>query len=159
MKTQQGISTMAAVVLTAVVAGGAAGALAWRQHQQLVQARGQLAETQAQLQTATASLNAARTQLAALRTELDEQKMALDQTRAERDSAKVLLEAEKQYGERIRAELTLAREQLAFVRARQAPAYAAPRALEPQIIRVVPAQGGRAVGAARMAPAPAQAPR
>ena len=56
---------MAAVVITALVAGGGVGAVAWQQHQQLAQTRTQLAETQAQLQTATSSLNAARTQLAA----------------------------------------------------------------------------------------------
>ena len=150
---------MAAVLLGAVVAGGGAGAVAFHQHRQLVQARSQLAQTQAQLQTTTASLDAARTQLTAVRKELDDQKLALDQARAERDSAKVLLEAEKQYGERIRAELTLAREQLAYVRARQTPAYAAPRPIQPQIIRVMPVQGGAAIGAARMAPAPAQPPQ
>lgn len=159
MKRQQGISTMAAVVIAALVAGGGVGAVAWQQHQQLVQTRTQLAETQAQLQTATSSLNAARTQLATMKKELDEQKLALDQVRAERDSAKVLLDAEKQYGERIRAELTLAREQLAFMRSRQTPTYARPQAIQPQIIRVVPAPGGSAIGAARIAPAPAQAPQ
>ena len=138
MKRTQGISTVGAALVSAVVVGGGAGAFAWHQHQNLMQARGELTETRAQLQGAQASAATARKQLDAIRKELDEQKIALDAARMERDSAKVLLEAEKQHGERIRAELTQAREQLALVRGRQMPAYAAPRPVQPQVIRVVP---------------------
>jgi hypothetical protein len=136
-KTQAGISAIGAAVIAAVVAGGGAGAVAWQQHQQLTRVRGELAESQVAVQTANASANAARTQLAAVRKELDEQKMAFEQVRAELNSARVLFEAEKQHGERLRAELTLAKEQLAFMRTRQMPAY--PSAAEPRVIRVAPA--------------------
>ena len=156
MNRQIGISSIGAALLAAVVAGGGAGAYAWHQHQGLVQARGELTRARADLQTATASLGAARTQLETVRKELDDQKSALDQARAERDSAKVLFEAEKQRGERLQADLTLAREQLAYMRTRQAPAFAAPQLVQPQILRVMPAQGGRAIGRASPAPAPLQ---
>lgn len=139
MKSNRGISTIGAALVAAVVAGGGGAAAAWLQHQSLVQARSELVAARTQMQTAQASANAARTQLDTVRKELDQQKAAFDQARAERDSAKALLEAEKQHGERIRAELTLAREQLAYVRNRQMPAYAAPRTVEPQILRVAPA--------------------
>jgi hypothetical protein len=148
MKKQIGISTVGAALITALCVGGGAGAFLWQQHQNLQRARGELAESQAALQTATASANAARTQLNAIRKELDEQTMAFDQARAERDSAKVLLEAEKQHGERVRAELTLALEQLAFMRTRQ-PSYATPQVVQPRILRVAPASSRpQAIGAA-----------
>src|SRR3954470_24108238 len=100
------------------LAGVALAAFAVWQFQELMHVRWQLAESQAQIQTANASASAARTQLDAIRKELDERKLDFDQMRAERDSAKVLLEAEKQHTERIHAELNLAREQLAlFARA------------------------------------------
>ena len=152
MKRQSGISTVAAAVISAVVVGGAAGAVAWWQHQNLMHVRAELAETQAQLQTAIASANAARTQLNAVRKELDEQKIAFEQVRAERDSNRNLLEAEKQHGERLRAELTRAREQIAMLSRR--PAYAPPQAVQPQILRVVPAptSGVRAVQSQRATP-------
>ena len=156
MKRETGISTVGAVLITAVDVGGGVGAFAFYQHQQLLQVRGELAQTQAQLQTTTASLNAARTQMAALQKEFDEQKIAFDQARTERDSAKALLEAEKQHSERIRAELTVAREMLASLRAR--PAFAAPQLVRPPPMRVVPAPGGSAIGAPMQAQ-PAPAPR
>ncbi|HUQ73945.1 MAG TPA: hypothetical protein VM183_04400 [Burkholderiales bacterium] len=156
MKRQAGISTIGAAIIAAVVAGGGAGAVAWQQHQQLVQVRGELAESQAALQTAVASANAARNQLIVVRKELDEQKMAAEQLRAELNSARVLFEAEKQHGERLRAELTLAKEQLAFMRTRQLAPVAAPTLVRPQILRVERAgSGGQAYGA----PIQAQPPR
>jgi septal ring factor EnvC (AmiA/AmiB activator) len=128
------------------LAGVALAAFAVWQFQELMHVRWQLAESQAQIQTANASASAARTQLDAIRKELDERKLDFDQMRAERDSAKVLLEAEKQHTERIHAELNLAREQLAlFARARSEPA---PRAV------AAPGSRGRAIAA----PMPALAP-
>ena len=157
-KTQAGISTIGAAIIAAVVAGGGAGAVAWQQHQQLAHVRGELAESQVALQTANASANAARTQLAAVRKELDEQKMAFEQVRADRDSARVLLEAEKQHGERLRGELTLAKDQLAFMRTRQMPAY--PTTVQPQILRVAPATSRpQAVGVGSPVQAQRQSPQ
>jgi hypothetical protein len=156
-RTQAGISTIGAAIIAAVVAGGGAGAVAWQQHQQLVRVRGELAESQVALQTANASANAARTQLAAVRKDLDEQKMALEQVRAELNSARVLFEAEKQHGERLRAELTLTKEQLAFMRTRQMPSY--PTMVRPQILRVEPASNRpQAVGVGAPAAIQRQSP-
>ena len=145
MKKQRGISTVAAALATAGVVGGGAAAFAGWQYQNLMHVRGELAETKVQLETANASANAARTQLIAIRKEMDEQKLAFDQIRAERDSARNLLEAEKQHGERVRAELTLAREQVAMLSRR--PTYAAPQVVQPQVMRVAPASTrGQAIG-------------
>ena len=147
MKKQTGMSTVAAALITAGVVGGGAGAFAFWQHQSLVHVRGEQAETKLQLETANKSLDAARTQLIGIRKELDEQKIAFDQVRAERDSAKSLLEVEKQYSERARAELMAAREQIAMLSRR--PAYAAPQLVQPQVLRVAPASTrGQAVGVA-----------
>jgi len=146
MNRQAGMTTVGVALITAVVVGGGAGAFAWMQQQKLEQARGELAEAKGQLATAVASANAARTQLAAVKKELDEQKAAFDLARAERDSAKNLLEAEKQHNERIRAELTLARQQIVMLS--QRPTYAAPSVVQPRIMRVEPASSRpQAVGA------------
>jgi chromosome segregation ATPase len=141
MNKQKGISTVAAALITAGVVGGGAGALALYQQINLMHTRSELAEAQAQLQTANASANAARTQLNAIRKEMDEQKLDFDQARAERDSVKALLEAEKQHAERVHAELTLAREQLAaFETARSAPP-AQPQLVRSRAARVQPVPG------------------
>ena len=133
-------------LIAVLVVGAGAGAFAWFQHQDLVHLRGELAETKVQLATAVASANTARTQLAAMQKEFDEQKAAFDLARAERDSAKNLLEAEKQHNERIRAELTLARQQIVMLS--QRPAYAAPSVVQPRIMRVEPAASRpQAIGA------------
>jgi hypothetical protein len=83
--------------------------------------------------------------LNAIRKELDERKLDFDQLRAERDSAKNLLEAERQHGERIRAELTLAREQLAMA---QRARLVTPQLVQPRAVRIAPAPRGSAVGVA-----------
>jgi septal ring factor EnvC (AmiA/AmiB activator) len=152
------MSSVGAALITAAVVGGGSGVLGWYQHQSLLHVRADLAETRAQLQTANASANAARTQLLGVRRESDEQKIALDQLRAERDSARNLLEAEKQHGERLRAELNATREQLASL-ARSRPVYPQVRAVEPQILRVAPASvrpqaaGARALQSQKAGPA------
>jgi hypothetical protein len=97
----------------------------------------------------------AKERAAELAKELDEQKLMLVGLRSERDSAKLLLAAEKTHGERVRAELALAQQQIAYLRARAGvPAQFAPPTLAPQrpmVIQAVPAP--RPQGAA----APAQA--
>lgn len=149
MKRQSGIST-AAVALVLVVTGAAAGGyFGWQQHQELGRTRVDLASTKSALDKASADARAAKADAAAARKELDEQKLALQQARSEAETAKTFLESEKAHAARLQEDLKLAREQVAFLRARPGPAQFAPPTLAPQprpmVIRAAPA--GRAVGA------------
>lgn len=142
-------SILAAVAALAIAAGGGAGAIAWQKNRELQQANAELATTRATLARATRDLRAAQQQVAALEKDLAEARSTADMARAERDSVRNLLAAESEQGNRLRAEVQLLRQQIAFVRSRQAPAQFAPPMVAPQprpmVIRAGPA--GQAVGA------------
>jgi uncharacterized protein HemX len=158
MKRQSGIST-AAVALILVVAGSAAGGyFGWRQHQELGRTRADLASTKIALDKASADALAARADAAAARKEVEEQKAALQQARSEAETAKTFLESEKAHSARLQADLVLAREQMAYLRARASSGFGAPTLVappKPMVIRAAPA-GVQAIQA-QPAPAPAGA--
>ncbi len=142
-----------AIAVVALAAAGGSGYYAWQQHAELQRANAELATTRASLARSSADLRAAREQVTAMQKDLDEQKGIAEMARADRDSARNLLAAEVTQGERVRAELQLMREQLAFVRGRQSPAqYAPPSVVQPRpmVIRAAPA-GHAAVKAASAA--------
>lgn len=151
-------SIMVAVTLIALAAAGGSGYVAWQKHAELQRANAELASTRALLAKATADLGAARQQAATLEKDLVEQRAAAEEMRAERDSARNLLAAEAEQGNRLRADLQLMKEQLAFMRARPGPAQFAPpsavRPSQPMVVRAAP--GGRAVGAPLRAMPPQQ---
>ncbi len=134
------LAASAAIALLAVAAAGA-GFFGWQQRGERLVAQSDLADTRSQLTKAMDGVRDAKEQAAALRKELDEQKAQAEQWRAERDSAKSLVEAEKARGERLQAELMLAREQLAFKARQPAAQYPVPVMVQsrPMVIRAEPA--------------------
>ena len=137
------------VALIAFSAAGAAGFYGWQQKSELDRTVAELASTRAALARAADELRAARQTLADAAKEVAEQQADAQQMRTERDAAVGFLQQEKAYGERLRAELALAQQQLAFVRGRQQPQFAPPSAVQtqPMIIRAVPAPRPQAAGA------------
>jgi hypothetical protein len=148
---------LAIVVL--IAAGG--GAFAWQQHQDLLRVKNDLASTKSALDQASKEALAAKTEAAAAKKELDEQKTALQQARIDADAAKGFFEMEKAHSARLQQELTLAREQMAYMRTRSSapgryPEGALPMTVQPRIeaIRIAPGGGGRSYGAASPARPP-----
>jgi uncharacterized protein HemX len=129
------------VALIALAAAGAGGLYGWQQKRELDRNASEFAATRAALAKATAELRSARELLAKATSELQEQQASAEKMRSERDEAVGFLQQEKAHGERLRAELTLAQQQLAFVRTRQSQ-FAPPSVVQPQqpmIIRAIPA--------------------
>ena len=129
------------VALIAFAAAGAGGLYGWQQKSELDRTASALAAARDELARTTGELRSARELLAKANSELREQQAAAEKMRSERDVAVGILQQEKAYGERLRAELTLAQQQLAFVRTRQSQ-FAPPSILQPQqpmIIRAIPA--------------------
>ncbi len=158
MNRQSGISTtgIALVVVALGAAGG--GAFAWQQHQELARTKGELASTRSALDQASADARTAKADAAAARKEVEEQKAALQQARSDAESAKAFMESEKAHAARLQAELSLAREQIAFMRARAQPSqYSQPMLVQPRIMAIerAPVQG---MQVQRAAPAAAPAP-
>ena len=140
MKRQSGIST-AAVALILVLLGTAAGAFfGWQQHQELRRTQSDLASARAAADKASADARAAKADAATARKELEEQKAALQQARSEADTARVFLESEKAHSVRLQTDLKLAREQIAYMRARGGPAAAFPVQQQPMVVRPVPSR-------------------
>src|SRR4051812_42335967 len=108
-----------AIVIVVAAVGGYFG---WQQHQELLQTKGDLAATKTALDKASADANAAMTEAAAARKAVEDQKAELQQARIDIDAAKGFLEMEKAHSARLQQELTLAREQMAYMRGRNAPA-------------------------------------
>ena len=133
------------VALISIAAAGAAGYYGWRQKQELERTAAELTGTRAGLSKANGELAKARETLAVAVNELQEQQAANQKLTSERDTAVAFLMQEKAYGERLRAELTLAQQQIAFMRTRgpSAPAARYEPALAPQVrpmvIRALPA--------------------
>ena len=141
------------VALIGIAAAAGAGFYGWQQKQELERTTAELAATRAALSRATGELKKARETLMEVAKELEQQQSANEKLKSERDAAVAFLVQEKAYGERVRAELTLAQQQIAFMRSRgTAPAqFPAARAIEaqPMVIRALPAP--RPQGAARPA--------
>lgn len=154
---------IALVIVCLAAAGG--GYFGWQQHQDLVRIKGELASTKTSLDKANADANAARTEAAAARKAFEDQKAELTQARMDVESAGKFLEMEKTHSARLQQELTLAREQMAYMRGRNTsarfPEGMVPMPVQPQIreIRIAPSSiQGRAVsrGVAAQPAAPGQ---
>jgi hypothetical protein len=150
------MKTIALVVV--VIAAVAAAGLAWQRTQALEEAQAALASANSLLQKTRSELRSVTAEVAPLRKESAEQKATIEQQRVELASAKSFLDAERASTIRVREELTLAKEQIAFMarsRATQsAPPFALPMPVRPPpaVIRAAPSGSGAAVGA----PAPAR---
>jgi len=135
---------MKTIIVTTIAFGaaGASGFYAWQQKQERDRAVSELATARATLTRANDELRKARESLTKVVQELQQQQGAAEKMRSERDSAAAFLIQEKAYGERLRAELSLAQQQLAFARARPSPAQIAPPTVvqpRPMVIRALPA--------------------
>jgi uncharacterized protein HemX len=143
MKKQSGVSGVGIVLAIVVLGAAGGGYLGWQQHQELARTKTELASTRSALDKANADARAARADAAAARKAFEDQTAALEQARSERDSAKAFLENEKTHAARLQAELGLAREQLAYMRARGSPAqYSQPPTVvrpRPMVIQALPA--------------------
>ena len=146
------------VALIGIAAAGGAGYYGWKQKQDLDRTTAELTGTRAALGKATAELAKARATLVEAVKELEQQQAANQKLATERDTAVAFLMQEKAYGERLRAELTLAQQQIAFMRTRgPSPARYEPSLApaQPMVIRALPAP--RPQSAAQPAAAPAAA--
>ena len=162
MKRQSGIST-ATVALVLVLLGAAAGGyVGWRQHRELVDTKADLGLAKLALDKAAGEARAAKADATAARQELENQKAALQQALAEAELAKASRDMEKGRAERLQADLSLAREQLAYLRTRNSPSFA-PQVQPPMVVRPAPSRI-EAIQVQRSAPqavgagAPARAP-
>ena len=130
----------------AVIIAIAAGGFAWQRNQALDEARAALSGANTLLQKAQADLKSVNSEMAPLRKEAADQKATIDQLQAELSSARAFLDAERAATARIRDELALTKEKMAFMdRSRSAqpgPASLAPMLVRPSapptVIRAVP---------------------
>jgi len=146
------------IVLLAAAGGGYFG---WQQHQDLARIKGELATTKTALDKANADANEAKTEAAAARKAVEDQKAELQQAKMDVEAAGKFLEMEKAHSARLQQELTLAREQIAYISARSSGNARLPAGMTPMLapsrieaIRVAPAGGPRSYGAASPARPP-----
>ena len=146
----------------AVIVALAAAVFAWQKNQALEETRVALAGANTQLQKTQAELKSISAEIAPLRKESAEQNAALEQLRAELNTAKVFLESERASMVRLREELAMAKEQIAFMSktraAQSGSANPMPvmmiRPATPMRIEAAPSQGTQQRNAVA-APAPA----
>lgn len=150
---------IALIIVVLATAGG--GYFGWQQQQELTRVKGDLSATKASLDQATAEARTAKADAAAAKKEVEDQKAALQQSQTDAEAAKNFLEMEKAHSARLQQELALAREQMAYLRGRNAPARVPegmiPMPVQPRIeaIRIAPNfQQGRAIGAGTPAKPP-----
>ena len=158
---------MKVVLGIVVLAAAVGGYFGWQQHQELMRTKVDLAGAKAALEKASADANAAKTEAAAARKAVEDQKAEVQQAKNDAEAAGKFLEMEKAHSARLQQELTLAREQIAYISARSSgsprlPAGMVPMPVQPRIeaIRIAPGslQQQRSFGAASPAkpPAPSQ---
>lgn len=136
---------MKIALIIVVLAAAVGGYFGWQQHQELRRTKADLASTQAALEKASADANAARTDAAAARKAVEDQKAELQQAKNDVEAAGKFLEMEKVHSARLQQELTLARDQIAYMSARSSgsprfPAGMVPMPVQPRIeaIRIAP---------------------
>ncbi|HET7671143.1 MAG TPA: hypothetical protein VFK84_12095 [Burkholderiales bacterium] len=146
------------VALVGIAAAAGAGYYGWKQKLELDRTTAELTSTRAALSKATGELTKAKETLVEVVKELQQQQAANEKLKSDRDTAVAFLMQEKAYGERVRAELALAQQQIAFLRTRGSsaavpryePSLAVP--VKPMVIRALPAP--QAIGAPMMARPP-----
>jgi septal ring factor EnvC (AmiA/AmiB activator) len=155
------MKTTILAIFLAILALAAAG-FAWERNQALEAAKVELADANARLQKAEARIKPLEESVAALRKETATQQQALEQMRGELVSTKAFFEAERDFGLRLRDELSKVKELLAAAFKGRGPQAAPTPALPPGMVmpsipRPPPMRVERAgSGAAYGAPAPAR---
>lgn len=111
------------IVLVVLLAAAGAGYFAWQKMGEVDRLQADLANAKSGLDKARGDLRKAQQETTALSKEVTELKISTDQMRADRDAVRTAMETEQAAGERLRAELALAKSQVSYLSAR-APASA-----------------------------------
>lgn len=121
MRREAGVSAVAVVagvaVLAALAAGGA-GYVAWQNTEQVGRLQSELETTKNAVLKVRGDLRQASQDVAAAAKESKELKVAAERLSAERDAVRASMENAQAAGERMRAELALAKEQISYFSAR-----------------------------------------
>jgi uncharacterized protein (DUF3084 family) len=118
MQRQAGVSTIALAAGLAVAAALGAGFFAWQKTEEAGRLRSELTRTRSDLDKARADVKKAAQDVAAASKEAKELKVATERLTAERDTVRSSMEAEQATGVRLRAELSLAKDQVSYLSAR-----------------------------------------
>ena len=118
MRRQSGVSVVVVVAALAVLAAAGAGFLAWESTSQLNRLQGELDAAKGGLNKALADRKTAVQDLAVASKEAKDLKVAVERLTTERDGVRASMENAQADGERRRAELALAREQISYLSAR-----------------------------------------
>ena len=141
---------MTAVAVVFAIVAIATAVLAWQKNQALVATKLELTETTSRLQKAEARIKPLEASVETLRKESVSQQQTLEQVRADYTSARVLLDAERDTGARLRDELAKTKELLAVASKPRPPQAMQPGSIpmlvRPVPTRVAPAGSGSAVG-------------
>ena len=143
---------MKIVLAIVVLAAAGGGFFGWQQHQELARVKSDLSATKASLDQATGEARNAKADAISAKKELEDQKAALQQARVDVDAAKGFLEMEKSHSARLQQELTLAHEQMAYLRGRSAPAGYRDPGVIPRAVVIQPSR----IEAIRVMPGQAQ---
>ena len=116
MRKQGGNTAIVAVIALAVV--GAAGFFAWTKMSEVDRLRSELADTRGERDKARADLRKAAQDVASASKEAKELKVMTERLASERDTVRAAMENQQAAGERMRAELQLAKDQVSYLSAR-----------------------------------------
>ena len=112
------MSAVAVVAGVAVLAALGAGFFAWQKADEAGRLRSQLAAARSDLDKARADVKKAAQEVAAASKEAKELKVSTERLASERDTVRTSLETAQAAGERLRAELALAKDQVSYLSAR-----------------------------------------
>lgn len=118
MRREAGVSVVAVVAVLAVLAAGGTGYLAWKNMAELERIQGELSASKGGLDKARADLRKATQDLAVAAKDAKEFKAVADRLTTERDAVRTSMENSQANGDRLRAELALARDQVSYFSAR-----------------------------------------
>jgi uncharacterized protein HemX len=118
MRRQSGVSVVVVVAALAVLAAGGAGYLAWQNKTELERLQADFTTTKSSLDKARVDLRKATQEAAAASKDAKELKAAADRLSAERDAVRTSMENSQANGDRLRAELALAKDQVSYLASR-----------------------------------------
>jgi uncharacterized protein (DUF3084 family) len=118
MRREAGVSVVAVVAVLAVLAAGGTGYVAWQNMAQVDQLQSELNTAKGGMDKARADLRKAAQDLAAAAKEAKESRAAAERLATERDAVRTSMENSQANGDRLRAELALAKDQISYLSAR-----------------------------------------
>lgn len=117
MRSQKGVSTIAVAVIAMVAVAGV-GYFTWQKIGEVEKLQAELMTTRMALDKARADLKKASNELAAVAKETSQLKVAAERLTAERDSVRKVMEDQQAASVQMRAELSLAKDQISYLTAR-----------------------------------------